>query len=92
MDAKFDAPLRLKIHELEQSGSRDSLDCFIRLDGYPAAEKQAALRKAGLRILTTLRTIITVRGTSGALRRAASHDFVKQISLSQTRPLNHTGP
>jgi len=83
MSEKFDAALRMKIHEMDQNQFNHSLSCFIKL-GEPLNEQQKSqLEKIGLKLLTATGTIITVQAQPDALKKASELKFVESISLSQ---------
>ena len=87
MSDKFDAPLRMKLREVEAAGSDDAVvSVFVELPGAPTAEQRTALEQAGLDVQTVAGRVVTARGTSAAVHRVASLDFVTSVSLSQTRP------
>ncbi len=84
-EAKFDAPLRMKLREVKQARANGPLKCLVKLNGPFDENKRKILKEAGINILTVLKEIIAIEGQSDAIRRAASYDFVHSISLSKTR-------
>lgn len=85
INSKFDAPLRMKLEEVNQAQESTILKCFIKCEGSIDGVKRKVLEEAGIRILTVAKDIATVEGTFAAIRQAAGYNFVRSISLSQTR-------
>lgn len=84
---KFDAALRLRLGEASGSSAEDPIQCLIQLEENSGPAQHEQLEAAGLRVISTAGGIATVEGDAAALRRAAALDFVRSISLSQTRGL-----
>jgi hypothetical protein len=84
-EAKFDAPLRMKLNELKQVKVAAPLKCLVKLNGSFDEKKNKMLDETGIDVLTVLNEIITIEGQPDAIRRVATYDFVHSISLSQTR-------
>lgn len=87
MSDKFDAPLRLKIQELNRNKQQQPFTCFIKLAQPPDEKQKSELEKDRLRLITQTNKIITAEGQPEAFIRAARHDFVISISLSQENRL-----
>ena len=84
-EAKFDAPLRMKLSEVKQAKIDAPLTCLIKLNGSFDEKKRKMLKEAGINVLTVLKEIITFEGQPETIRQIATYDFVHSISLSQTR-------
>jgi hypothetical protein len=82
---KLDAPLRVKLQDAERAQADTLLQCLVEVKGQYDEQIKQQLEAAGLRVSTVVNAIATAEGTPEAIRRAASFDFVRRISLSQTR-------
>lgn len=86
-DNKLDAPLRLKLRERAEVRTQEQalIRCLIEFNGPVKDEEKRQLEAAGLRLLTVVNQIATAEGGPDAIHRAAAYEFVRSISLSQTR-------
>ncbi len=84
-EAKFDAPLRMKLSEVKQAKVDAPLTCLVKLNGSLDEKKRKMLKEAGINVVTVIKTIATIEGRPDAIRQIATYDFVHSISLSQTR-------
>lgn len=84
-EAKFDAPLRMKLNEVKQAKVDAPLKCLVKLNGSFDEKKKKMFNETGINVLTVLTEIITIEGQPDAIRQIATYDFVHSISLSQTR-------
>ena len=80
--AKFDAPLR---QALAREGGT-ALQVLIELPAAPSDSQRSALERAGLDRHSVVGRIVTATGSPDAIRRVASFDFVRSLSLSRERP------
>jgi hypothetical protein len=86
-DSKFDAPLRLKLHELEQTRQTQALACFVQCRAAVDEDMAAQLEASGLKVQSIINNIVVARGEPEAIRHAAAHEFVVSIELGISRSL-----
>lgn len=79
---KMDSSLKIKIEELKKSNDNSSIKCFVKLIEVIDEYKKSKIKLSGAKILTELKTILTIEGNSEAIKKVASFDFVHSISLS----------
>ena len=84
-EAKFDAPLRMKLSEVKQTKVDAPLTCLVKLNSSLDEKKRKMLKEAGINVVTVIKKIATIEGQPDAIRQIATYDFVHSISLSQTR-------
>ncbi len=84
-EAKFDAPLRIKLNEAQEAQSVIPIQCIVKLNSALGEDNQKLFKDAGINVLAVVNEIITIEGPPDAIRSIAVHDFVHSISLSQTR-------
>ena len=89
-DAKFDAPLRIKLEEARQGDDASPVPCLVKLEGALDDALRQRLDNTGINVLSALNEILIVEGSPEAIHNMARLDFVKSISLSQTsNPPDH---
>ena len=85
IEAKCDAPLRLRAEELAKAGAQGPLDVLGRTEGPIDDKRRDKLVAAGATLVTVSGDLFTARITVSRLGDVASLEFVKSLQLSQTR-------
>jgi hypothetical protein len=82
---KMDISLRLKLDNVDQSGSNEEIAILIQLDK-PADEKTLdMLKNHSVDVQTVVNSIVTAKATAESIRQVAADPSILSISLSQTR-------
>ena len=81
---KFDAPLRLKVEQLQQSKQHETISVLGKCSRPIDDAMKHAITKAGATLLSANADIFAATVPSERLLKLASLDFVTQLSLSQT--------
>jgi hypothetical protein len=84
-DLKFDPALRNEIRKAEQDNPDKTIEVFIRTEEDLTNEMETELKNTGVITESVIGRIVTAKGTSTQLRKAASLRFIKKIELSQKR-------
>ena len=80
---KFDAPLRLKADQLQQSGQHETISLLGKCSRTIDDAMKSAITKTGATLLSANADIFTATVPSERLLKLASLDFVTQLQLSQ---------
>lgn len=84
VEAKLDAPLRVKLEQLQRDKKSETLGllgkCSRPVDG-PMRDR---LRRAGAEVQSVTGDLFAARASSEKVVRIAQLDFVTQLQLSQT--------
>jgi hypothetical protein len=82
---KMDAPLRMKLAEMERTEDRAPVQCLIEIDGELDTETKEKLERTGIRVITVVGTIAAIEGDPDSIVRCAGLDIVRSVSLSIVR-------
>ena len=85
IEAKCDAPLRLRAEELAKAGAQGPLDVLGRTEGPIDEARRSKLVSAGADLGTVTEELFTARIRVSRLGDVASLEFVKSLQLSQLR-------
>lgn len=83
---KLDAPLRMKLAEMERNEDRSHLQCFVEFDDPIDIDTSEKLENTGLKIMSIVDNIAVVEGDPGSIQQCTTLEGVRSISLSTTRP------
>lgn len=81
---KFDAPLRLKADQLQQSKQHETISLLGKCSRTIDDAMKKAITKSGTTLLSANADIFSATVPSERLLKLASLDFVTQLQLSQT--------
>ena len=90
IEAKCDAPLRLRAEELAKAGAQGPLEVLGRTEGPIDDQRRRKLVAAGADLGTVTDDLFTARIRVSRLGDVVSLEFVKSLQLSQPRePMSH---
>ena len=83
---KLDAPLRMKLAEMERNDDRSNLQCFVEFADPIDSGTREKLENTGVKILSIIDNIAVVEGAPESIHQSANLQSVRSISLSIVRP------
>lgn len=82
---KFDAPLRQKLVQVEESNSEELVQVIGKCVEPINQEMRESLAAAGITVNSVIGDIFTASGSAKQIRKAAKLKFVSQLQLSGER-------
>jgi len=83
---KMDAPLRMKLAEMERNDDQSNLQCFVEFADPIEGETREMLESIGLKVMSIVDNIAVVEGDPESIYESVKLENVRTVSLSETRP------
>jgi hypothetical protein len=90
-ELKFDPALKNELRKTEQNNPDKIIEVFFRTEKDFTREMVTELNNTGIITESVIGGIVTAKGTSGQIRKAASLTFIVKIELSQKRESGKNG-